>query len=154
MKKTLTLTFTIVGIVLTIGAVAAQQPPPTSTTTPPATEKPVDKAAAVLAALKGNGPAVPEPAPVEPSSSLTTVLDRYQRMATAGQQAPTGTTTIPTSDTAPRPVPPIVSNNMPIVPASPTLSGTVPVDTIDVIRTELRALLGRLDALARKGGGL
>ncbi len=48
MKKTLTMTLTIVGIVLTIGAVAAQQPPPTSTTTPPTVEKPVDKAASVL----------------------------------------------------------------------------------------------------------
>lgn len=146
--KTIT-TLVIVGVLLTIGAIAAQQPP----ATPPASaDKPADKAtnevtdktASVLAALKGSSPAATEPAPTNTTSSLTTVLDRYARMAAAGQQTP-----ITSTPASPRLAPPSAA---PVLLVSPGSTSSTPVlaaaDTLDAIRADLRALLGRLDVLA------
>lgn len=71
----------IVGALLTIGAVAAQQqpPPPPASADQPADktgDRTTDKTNAVLAALKGNGPAVAAPPATDTPLSLTTVLDR------------------------------------------------------------------------------
>jgi cytoskeletal protein RodZ len=140
----------MVGVMGTIVAVAAQQPTG-STPTP-------DK---VIEALKGK---TPPAEPVTPSTgetdpSMAAVLARYDKMIAAGQAAPTPKATTGATPVAvktvqttvsPAPVGDTASPSAALLSMTSAVSTTA--DTLDAIRADLHALLGRLDALARKGG--
>lgn len=123
----------LAGVVGTVAAVAAQQP--TAPSSP----------AAVIEALKR--PTAPaDTAPnntTEDEASIAAVLARYEKMITAGEAASASPAPVP----AARPPRSTVSTPAAVAAAAPTAD-----DTLDAIRADLQAIVGRLDGLARKGG--
>ncbi len=78
---------------------------------------------------------------------MAAVLARYQKMIAAGQAAPV---TTPTA--AARPTRAMAPTGPALRPAPDTSPTPAAEDTLDAIRADLQAIVGRLDALARKGG--
>lgn len=135
--KTVPIVMTV--ILLTIVTMSAQQPPT-------ATSKPTDPAAAVLTALQGNGTAGESATPPE-ATSVTTVLDRYASMVEAGRKEAVE----PPAARGPQRARSATNPTSKAVSAVEFERAEV-ADSLDAIRSELRALLARLDALARQEG--
>lgn len=132
----------LAAVVGTLTAVAAQQPAAAPTPTP----------AAVIEALK-RPTAPPDAAPTgttEDEASMAAVLARYGKMIVAGEAAP-----VPTPSPAARPArwTGTATTARPVPQPTPeTSTGTPTDDTLDAVRTDLQAIVSRLDVLARKGG--
>lgn len=136
--RTKTVVGVLGGMVVMVAAVAAQQPAAPGTTSP----------AAVLDALKR--PTAPSEAATtektEDDTSMAAVLARYNKMIAVGEATPTP---------APAARPPRATAPAARAAARSTVepaSETTTEDTLDAIRADLQAIIGRLEALARKGG--
>ena len=83
---------------------------------------------------------------------MAAVLARYQKLISAGEAAP-----VPPPASTARTVRPadttVTTARAARLPMPETSPASAPTDdTLDAIRTDLKAIVGRLDGLARKGG--